>query len=232
LSRFAQPQDPVFRELNTSLGFDRRLWPHDVRQSRAHARMLAGAGIISGEDRDALLAALDEVESELAEGRFPFLDNELVRLANSLPPSYKLRVLDEKHVLKRVAEPIVPAEVVTRKKQPFRAPNALCFTADAAPEYIREALSETAIRKANVFDPASVTRLLGKCQARTGDGDLSNADNMALVGVLSTQLLHQQFVASCPSATRVSGTSNTGTPGFAASFFETTTPTAPFSTDD
>ncbi|MGO4642707.1 asparagine synthase (glutamine-hydrolyzing) [Mesorhizobium sp. 2RAF45] len=141
------------------------------------------------------------------EGRFPFLDDELVRLANSLPPSYKLRVLDEKHVLKRVAEPIVPSEIVTRKKQPFRAPNALCFAADAAPEYIREALSETAIRKANVFDPASVTRLLDKCQARTGDGDLSNADNMALVGVLSTQLLHQQFVASCPSATHVRGLS-------------------------
>ena len=58
MSRFAQPQDPVFRALNTSLGFDRRLWPHDVRQSRAHARMLAGAGIISGADRDALLAAM------------------------------------------------------------------------------------------------------------------------------------------------------------------------------
>ena len=66
LSRFAEPQDPVFRRLNTSLGFDRRLWPHDVRQSRAHARMLAGAGIISGEDRDALLAALDEVEARAA----------------------------------------------------------------------------------------------------------------------------------------------------------------------
>lgn len=139
------------------------------------------------------------------EGRFPFLDDELVRLANSLPPSYKLRVLDEKHVLKRVAEPIVPTEIVSRKKQPFRAPNALCFASDAAPEYIREALSETAIRKANVFDPASVTRLLAKCQAKAGDGDLSNVDNMALVGVLSTQLLHQQFVASRPSATRVHG---------------------------
>lgn len=139
------------------------------------------------------------------EGRFPFLDDELVGLANSLPPSYKLRVLDEKHVLKRVAEPIVPTEIVSRKKQPFRAPNALSFVSNAAPEYIREALSETAIRKANVFDPASVTRLLGKCQAKAGDGDLSNADNMALVGVLSTQLLHQQFVASCPSATRVYG---------------------------
>jgi argininosuccinate lyase len=82
LSRFAQPQDPVFRRLNTSLGFDQRLWPHDVRQSRAHARMLAGAGIISGADRDALLQALDEVEGELAEGRFAFLpDDEDIHMA-------------------------------------------------------------------------------------------------------------------------------------------------------
>ncbi|TIT47199.1 MAG: asparagine synthase (glutamine-hydrolyzing), partial [Mesorhizobium sp.] len=77
------------------------------------------------------------------EGRFPFLDDELVTLANSLPAAYKLRVLDEKHVLKRVAEPIVPSEIVARKKQPYRAPNALCFVADDAPAYVREALSET-----------------------------------------------------------------------------------------
>ncbi|ESW90207.1 MULTISPECIES: asparagine synthase (glutamine-hydrolyzing) [unclassified Mesorhizobium] len=136
------------------------------------------------------------------EGRFPFLDHELVRLANSLPAAYKLRVLDEKHVLKRVAQPIVPSEIVTRKKQPYRAPNALCFVADGAPAYIREALSEAALREANVFDPKSVTRLLNKCQASAGDGDLSNSDNMALVGVLSTQLLHRQFIASLPSGAR------------------------------
>ena len=136
------------------------------------------------------------------EGRFPFLDDDVVELANSLPAEYKLRVLDEKHVLKRVAKPILPPEVVARKKQPYRAPNALCFIADDAPAYVREALSETAVREANVFDPKSVARLLGKCQARTIDGDLSNSDNMALVGVLSTQLLHQQFIATRPGTTR------------------------------
>ncbi|MER8431784.1 asparagine synthase (glutamine-hydrolyzing) [Mesorhizobium caraganae] len=136
------------------------------------------------------------------EGRFPFLDDDVVELANSLPAEYKLRVLDEKHVLKRVAIPILPPEVVARKKQPYRAPNALCFIADDAPAYVREALSETAVREANVFDPKSVARLLGKCQARTVDGDLSNSDNMALVGVLSTQLLHQQFIATRPGTTR------------------------------
>jgi asparagine synthase (glutamine-hydrolysing) len=134
------------------------------------------------------------------EGRFPFLDEDVVALANSLPPAYKLRILDEKHVLKRVAEPVVPPDIIARKKQPFRAPNALCFVARDAPAYIAEVLSEPALREANVFDPGAVARLLSKCraQAAAGDGDVSNSDNMALVGVISTQLLHQQFVATCP----------------------------------
>src|SRR3954452_19657800 len=76
MGRFAEPQDPLFRALNTSLGFDRRLWPEDVAQSRAHAEMLAARGIISDADRDALHAALDEVHAELAAGRFPFADDD------------------------------------------------------------------------------------------------------------------------------------------------------------
>jgi asparagine synthase (glutamine-hydrolysing) len=132
------------------------------------------------------------------EGRFPYLDDDVVALANSLPDAYKLRVLDEKHVLKRAAQPIVPPQVVARTKQPYRAPNALSFVGHDAPDYIREALSDTALRAANVFDPKSVAILLGKCRSNAGDGDLSNSDNMALVGVLSTQILHQQFIASRP----------------------------------
>src|SRR3954470_7118528 len=76
MSRFSEPQDPAFREMNTSLGFDRRLWPHDVAQSRAHARMLAAQGIVSGEDRDALLAGLDAVEAELRDGTFSFAPDD------------------------------------------------------------------------------------------------------------------------------------------------------------
>jgi argininosuccinate lyase len=55
----------MFQSLNTSVGFDRRLWPQDVAQSRAHARMLAERGIITTEDRDALLEGLDAVAREL-----------------------------------------------------------------------------------------------------------------------------------------------------------------------
>jgi argininosuccinate lyase len=76
MSRFSEPQNPAFRRMNTSLGFDRRLWPHDVEQSRAHARMLASCRIIRADDRDALLAALDAVAAELAAGSFPFADDD------------------------------------------------------------------------------------------------------------------------------------------------------------
>jgi argininosuccinate lyase len=55
----------MFQRLNTSVGFDRRLWPQDIAQSCAHARMLAERGIITAEDRDALLAGLEEVAQEL-----------------------------------------------------------------------------------------------------------------------------------------------------------------------
>jgi argininosuccinate lyase len=72
MSRFREPQHPDFQRLNASLRFDRRLWPQDLAQSRAHARMLAAQGILSVADRDELLAGLDAVEAELAEGRFPF----------------------------------------------------------------------------------------------------------------------------------------------------------------
>jgi argininosuccinate lyase len=58
--------------MNASVGFDRRLWPQDIAQSRAHATMLAAREIISTEDRDALLHGLDEVEHELEQGRFRF----------------------------------------------------------------------------------------------------------------------------------------------------------------
>jgi argininosuccinate lyase len=76
VSRFTEPPDPLFRQLNDSIGYDWRLGPYDVQQSRAHASMLAARGIISEEDRDQLLAALDQVEAELGDGSFVFADGD------------------------------------------------------------------------------------------------------------------------------------------------------------
>jgi argininosuccinate lyase len=82
VSRFAEPQDPVFRRLNTSAGFDWRLAPYDIAQSRAHAAMLAATGIISDGDRDELHAALDRVAAEFDAGEFAWHeDDEDVHMA-------------------------------------------------------------------------------------------------------------------------------------------------------
>ena len=62
--------------MNASIGFDWRLAPYDVAQSRAHATMLAAAGIISDSDRDELLGGLDRVAAELDAGEFAFLDSD------------------------------------------------------------------------------------------------------------------------------------------------------------
>jgi len=132
------------------------------------------------------------------EGRFPFLDKDVVALADSLPPAYKLRVLDEKHVVKRASRGLVAAEILSRPKQPYRAPDAASFAGANRPDYVEALLAEASVREAGVFEPGAVARLWAKCKAQA-DGEFSNADNMALTGVLSTQFLHHHFVRSRPA---------------------------------
>jgi len=135
------------------------------------------------------------------EGRFPFLDIDVVALAASLPPRYKLDVLDEKHVLKQLARDLLPREIIDRPKQPYRAPDALSFVGAHAPAWIGDVLAPGAVARAGVFAPAAVEALWKKCRDRKDEAQLSNTDNMALVGVLSTQLLHLSLVEPTPSAT-------------------------------
>jgi argininosuccinate lyase len=70
MSRFTSFQHDAFRALNDSIGFDLRLAPFDVAQSKAHAAMLAAREIISDTDRDQLLAGLERVHAELSDGSF------------------------------------------------------------------------------------------------------------------------------------------------------------------
>ncbi|MBM3667526.1 MAG: argininosuccinate lyase [Actinobacteria bacterium] len=76
MSRFAEEQDPLFRRINASISFDRRLAPFDIEQSRAHARALRRLGVLDEAELATLLEALDSVASELAEERFEFRDDD------------------------------------------------------------------------------------------------------------------------------------------------------------
>ncbi len=76
MSRFAEEQDPLFRRINSSISFDRRLAPFDLEQSRAHARALNRLGVLDDDELERMLEGLDEVGSELEGERFEFSEDD------------------------------------------------------------------------------------------------------------------------------------------------------------
>jgi len=70
--RFAAGPDAIMEEINASIGFDKRLFRSDIAASIAHANMLAKTGIISGQDKDAIIAGLAELENDIEHNRFNF----------------------------------------------------------------------------------------------------------------------------------------------------------------
>ena len=125
------------------------------------------------------------------EGRFPFLDYRVVEFASKLPIRMKMKVLQEKYLLKRCAQGFVPHSVQARPKQPYRAPDGLCFLEPTAREYVDALLSRDCIQRYGTFAPGPVGKLFEKI--RSGR-PISVRDNMALVGIISTQLLIHQFI--------------------------------------
>lgn len=125
------------------------------------------------------------------EGRYPYLDVRLVEFCNALPTRLKLPVLREKHLLKAAALRWLPERIRQRPKHPYRAPVHRCFFNEATPDYVRELLAPKCIRAAGIFRPVAVERLVRKIEEGGVPGE---TDSMALVGVLSTQLVHHLFV--------------------------------------
>ncbi len=70
--RYAEGPGAIMREINASIGFDRKMWRQDIRGSLAHAAMLAHVGIISAEDEAAIRKGLAEIAAEIDAGQFPF----------------------------------------------------------------------------------------------------------------------------------------------------------------
>ena len=131
------------------------------------------------------------------EGRFPFLDYRVVEFASRVPANYRLHGLKEKFILRKAASNLIPPEVAKRPKQPYRAPISRCFLGNHSNNYTEELLSEDSIREAGYFDSQKVKKLIEKCQKQEGFL-LSERENMALVGIISTQLLHRLFIKDFP----------------------------------
>ena len=124
--------------------------------------------------------------------RVPFLDFRVIEFAMKLPPSWKLRVLNEKYILKEAFKGLIPEAIVSRPKHPYRAPTRDVFFG-AGDGYAHEFLSEGNLKKTGYFDPVKTGRLVNRF-IKDDRFVESETQNMALTGILSTQILHEQFI--------------------------------------
>ncbi|VAW69643.1 Asparagine synthetase [glutamine-hydrolyzing] [hydrothermal vent metagenome] len=129
--------------------------------------------------------------SNSVEGRFPFLDHNVIEFANKLHPNLKMKVLNEKYLLKKSMRRYVPDEIINRHKQPYRAPDIPAFFHQHKPEYVDELLSESMIKKYGYFDPKKVSILQRKIKAGKATG---YKDNMSFMAILSTQMWRYLFI--------------------------------------
>ncbi len=179
----------AMEEMRAGLPADFARW-HPLHQGQylETAHLLPGYILSSQGDRVAMAHAV--------EGRFPFLDHRVVEFASRIPPRMKLKGLREKHILREALGRHLPPSIGDRPKQPYRAPDSESFF-HAGAGWATEALGPAALARSGLFDPAAVARLAAKCRAGAAIGA---ADNMAFVGILSTQLLDEQFVRRSPAS--------------------------------
>lgn len=125
------------------------------------------------------------------EGRYPFLDYRVIEFCGKLRDNFKLNGLNEKFILKRISENKIPKSITNRSKQPYRAPIAGSFFSKNAPDYIHEILTDNSLESYGLFDPKKVNQLINKIQLQK---NTSEVDQMAIAGILSTQLLYKMFI--------------------------------------
>jgi len=131
------------------------------------------------------------IMANAVEGRVPFLDHRIVELATRIPSKIRMRGLTEKFALRQAVKDLLPEDICQRTKQPYMAPESKSFLVDGAPEYVQELLSQDVVEEYGYFSPKAVAALVAKCRRRDVVGF---RDNMAFMGVLSTQIIHAQFV--------------------------------------
>ena len=125
------------------------------------------------------------------EGRYPFLDVEVVDFVRQLPPDLKLHDLTEKYILKLVAADLVPPEIVAREKFGFRAPGSP-FLLGRRIEWIEDLLSHDRIRRQGYFNPDTVDALRARSLCRETDLNPHQETDFLMV-VLTFGLLADRF---------------------------------------
>jgi asparagine synthase (glutamine-hydrolysing) len=128
------------------------------------------------------------------EARYPYLDPDVVGFCSGLADARQWRGLRNKLVLRALGARLhLPADVVQRPKQPYRAPTASALLSRGAPDYRDELLSPARLARTGLLDVGAATALVTKVRGN-GGRLASEREGMATTGLLTLQLLHEHFV--------------------------------------
>jgi asparagine synthase (glutamine-hydrolysing) len=176
-------ESEVFEDLGSYLDRDRDRWHPLCRAQYLEFTLFMSGYLLSAQGDRTMM-------SRSIEGRVPFLDHHVIEAGALIPPKFKIRGLNEKHVLKRAFADLLPAEIAARPKMPYRAPIAACFR---SPEQNLAArlIEPSSIARTGMLDAAVVDKLFGKARSSTG---VSEREDMSIALAVSTQLFHHHFL--------------------------------------
>jgi asparagine synthase (glutamine-hydrolysing) len=125
------------------------------------------------------------------EVRVPYLDRDLVAFAQQLNPNLKLKGLETKYLLKKVAERYLPKEIIYRPKTGFGAPVRKWITVEMN-DMIRERLSEQNIKRQGIFDYEKVQELINKNKSGGIDASYTIWSLLAISSWIDQFFLHKK----------------------------------------
>ncbi len=178
-------QTQVFDELENYIDPEIDRW-HPMCRAQYLEMTLFMSGYLLSTQGDRMLMG------NSVEGRFPFLDHTLIEFVNTIPPNLKIKVLNEKFLLKETYKDLVPQSIINRAKQPYRAPINKVFLNGTENNLAKQMLSPEKLDEKQFFNPKAVNNLVAKM--KRSDGNTSARDDMALSAITSLQLLHHHFL--------------------------------------
>ncbi|MEJ2051506.1 MAG: asparagine synthase (glutamine-hydrolyzing), partial [Calditrichota bacterium] len=172
----------IYEELRQHLPPDFHKWDYFDKAQYLEMKLFMSGYLLSSQgDRPAMAHSV--------EIRVPFLDHRLIEFMSRVPAKWKIRGLREKYILMKVFQDYLPADILNRKKQPYRAP----INGNLLNGKEHEILNHRFVRKSEIFDWEEIYSFINRSQQ---SGHQSEVDGMLLAGIVSTFYLLQSFTST------------------------------------
>ncbi|MDR2727566.1 MAG: asparagine synthase C-terminal domain-containing protein, partial [Chitinispirillales bacterium] len=173
----------VYAELEEYLDPDMKRW-EPLSQAQYLEMVLFTSNCLLTTQGDRMLAA------NSISGRFPFLDHRVIEFAHTIPPRFKLNLLNEKYLLKAAFKDIIPQSIFERVKQPYRSPISDCFKSNQN-TLSSFMLSCENLKSSRFFNAGGIGNLVKKVESGS---HITEVEQMALSAAASTELIEHIFV--------------------------------------